>query len=97
MSFLRVFQGKLTFGFGMLSGLSVVTSFITRFVSLWLLKGKVYKDNPKTTIEFLEAIDKEIKSIGSEVMKAVIDSMKKRAQDFIQPGGHHLKNVIYDN
>ena len=34
----------------------------------------------------------QITSIGLEVMKGVIDSMKKKAQDCIQSGGHHFEN-----
>ena len=56
----------------------------------------MYKDNPQTVTELNEAIDKGITSIGSEVTKAVNDSVKKRAQDCIQSGGHHMKNVVFE-
>ena len=59
------------------------------------LKERVYRDNPQTLTELKEAIGKEIRCIGSEVTKAVFDSMKKRAQDCIQSGGHHLKNFLF--
>ena len=61
------------------------------------LKERGYKDNPKAFTELKEAIGKEITRIGSEVTKAVIDSVKKRAKDCIQLGGHHLKNVVFEN
>ena len=31
----------------------------------------------------------------AEVTKAVFDSMKKRAQDCVQLGGHHLENFVF--
>ena len=34
-------------------------------------------------------------SIGSEVTKVVIDSMKKRTHNCIQSGSRHLKNILY--
>ena len=37
---------------------------------------------------FNAAFDMEIICIGSEVTKAVINSVNKKAQDFIQSGGH---------
>ena len=49
-------------------------------------------------IEILNVVlGKEITCIGSEVTIAVIDSVKKRAQDCIQSRGHQLKNVVIEN
>ena len=63
---------------------------------LWAnLKERVHRDNPQALTELKEAIDKEIMCIGSEMTKAVFDSMKKSAQDYIQSGGHHLKNFVF--
>ena len=46
---------------------------------LWgYLKESLYKDNPRTVTELKEATAKEITRIGSEVTKAVINSVKKR-------------------
>ena len=42
------------------------------------------------------ASDKEITWISSEVTKAVNDSVIKKAQDYIQLGGHQLKNVVIE-
>ena len=51
---------------------------------LWVqLKERVYHDNPPTVTDLKEAFDKEITSIGSAVTKAVIDGVKRRAQDCI--------------
>ena len=52
---------------------------------------RVYQDNPQTVTELKEAIGKEITSIGSEVTKAVNDSMKKMVPDWILSGGHHFE------
>ena len=35
-------------------------------------------------------------NIFSEVTKAVIDSLKKRAQDCVESGGHYLQNVVFE-
>ena len=43
---------------------------------------------------FNVAFGKEITCISSEVTKAVFDSVKIKAQDCIQSGGHQLKNVV---
>ena len=49
-------------------------------------------------IEILKvALDKEITCIGSEVTKAVTDSVNKKAQDCMQYGRHQLKNVVIEN
>ena len=98
MSLLRyTFQGKLTIRFGISNGkLGQRISQSSTFISGVTL-NKVYQDNLQTVTELKEAIGKEITSIGSEVTKAVIDRMKKRAQDYIQSGGHHMKNVVFEN
>ena len=65
---------------------------------LWdYLKEGLYQDNPQTVIELKQTMDKELKSIGSEVTKAVIDNMKRRANDCVQSGGHHLKTFVIEN
>ena len=46
----------------------------------------------QTFTVFKEAIGKEITSIGQEITKAVNNSVKKKAQDCIQSGGHQFKN-----
>ena len=57
---------------------------------LWgYLKERVYKHTHQTVTELKEAIGREVTSFGSEVTKAV----KRRAQDCIQTGGHHLKKM----
>ena len=66
----------------------------TILLSLGLPKGN-RMSIPQTVIEFKEAIGKKITSIGSEVTKTVIDSMKKRAHDCIQPEGRHFKNCCF--
>ena len=43
----------------------------------------LYQANLQTDTELKEAIGKEITSIGSEVTKAVVDSMEKKTQDCI--------------
>ena len=55
----------------------------------------VYQDNPQTVSELEEAIGMEITSIGCEVMKAINDSMKKMAPDYIKSGGHHIEKLLY--
>ena len=45
---------------------------------LWdYVKEMVYKDTPQTVTDLIEALDKEITINGSEVTKAVIDSVEK--------------------
>ena len=60
------------------------------------LEEKVYRDDPLTLTEVKEGIGKEIRCIRSEVTKAVCHKMKKRAQDCIQSGGHHLINFVFN-
>ena len=62
------------------------------------LKERGYQDNSQTVTEFKEAIDKEIKCIGSEVTKVVINSMKKRAQNCIQLGNFfkHIRSQNFE-
>ena len=65
------------------------------FIWGYLMK-RGYQDNPPTVTELKESISKNIRCIGSEVTKVVIDSMKKRAQDCIQSGCHHLKSFVFE-
>ena len=49
-------------------------------------------------IEILSvALGKEVTCIGSEVTKAVINSVNKKAQACIQSEGHQLKNFVIEN
>ena len=56
---------------------SVTKSSTPRLFPLGLLEERIYQDNPQTITEFEEAIGQEITSIGSEVTKTVIGSIKK--------------------
>ena len=56
-----------------------------------------FQVNIQNVTELKEAICKELTSICSEVTKAVIDSMKKRAQNGINSGGDHLNKVVFEN
>ena len=67
------------------------------FSSEFLFRERLRKDNPEAVTELNEASGNEITSIGSEVIKAVIASVKKKAQNCIQSGGHNLKNVVFVN
>ena len=75
----------------------VARVLLHRLFSLGLLREKGVENNLHTVSDFKEAIGKEITSIGSDVKKTLIDSVKKRAQDSIQSGGHHLVNVVFEN
>ena len=71
--------------------------FYTASFSIGSLKLKSIEGNPQTVTELKEAIGKEMTSIGSEVTKAIIDSVKKKAQYCIQSGGHLLKKIVIEN
>ena len=47
--------------------------------------------------EFNVASGKEITCIGSEVTETDIDSLNKKSQSCIQPGGHRLKSFVSEN
>ena len=52
------------------------------------LKERVYRYIRQALTKLKEAIGNEIRFISSEVTNAVFNSMKKRAQDCSQSGGH---------
>ena len=97
MSLLRNhFPERLISRFGDFEWPARSPDLLPHYFFLWgHLKERVYRDNPQNLTKLKEAIDKEVTCFTSEVMKAVFDSMKKRAQDCIQPGGHHLENFIF--
>ena len=65
-----------------------------KFHLLGYLKERVDQGNLRAVTELKEATSKEITSTDSEVEKAVIDSMKKRAEECIQSRGHHFRNCF---
>ena len=91
-----IFQEDRVLGLEMSNGQFDLRIFHPMTFSFWgHLQEKAYRYNPQSLLELKEAIDKEIRCIGSEVTRAVFDSMKKKAQDCIQLGGHHLKKLLY--
>ena len=99
MSLLRFkFQTRLTFRFGLLIGQLGSQIFHTSYFSYKITWREVYR---KKTSQFFteseEPIGKEITIIGSDVTKAAIDCMKRRAQDCNQSGGHLFKNIAIEN
>ena len=96
--FCNQFQGKFTILLGILNGQLDRQIFQTSTFFLWgYWNEREYKDSPQTFTEVKEVIGKEITSFGSEVTKAVLDSVKNRAQDCIQSGGDYMINFVIEN
>ena len=74
---------------------SVSKSFTPILFHGGYLNERVFRENPKAVSELKEAISKAIRCIDSELVKAVIEGMKIRAQDYNQSGGDHLSNIVF--
>jgi histone-lysine N-methyltransferase SETMAR len=59
------------------------------------LKDRVYQPPPQTIEQLKEAIRREIRAIGSEVLKSVFVNFEKRLRHLIVSEGRHFENMVY--
>ena len=68
---------------------------ITRSQSMWLFfmgLSLVYTPLPKSLDELKANIEKEIKKINSQVLKAVFNNFEKLCNLIISKNGYHIEN-----
>ena len=88
-------SGQVISRFGDIEWSARLTNLSKLDFLLWrYLKGRVYRENPKTLDQLQEVIQTEIRLIRPEMISAVMKTMRKRADSFIVSKGHHLKNII---
>ena len=63
---------------------------------LWgYLKDTVYKNKPQSIIDLKRNIREEIRTISTEILKNVINSLPRRMEACIKSNGKHLNDVIF--
>ena len=63
---------------------------------LWgYLKDTVYKNKPQSIIDLKRNIREEIRTILTEILKNVINSLPRRMEACIKSNGKHLNDVIF--
>ena len=70
-------------------------SFHVRFLSLGILKSRVYAGKPRTLGELKTAIRENIREIGEETLVKVEANFRKRLQICARENGHHLSDIIF--
>ena len=62
---------------------------------LWgYLKCKVYANNPRTIQELKVNIQEEVRVLGPEILRKVMENALERARQVEVNNGHHLKDII---
>ena len=66
-----------------------------RLVSLWgLLKGKVYKNTPRTIEQLKDAIRQEIQAVNIDTLGKVFQNLKKRIQVCLDVKGDQFQHRL---
>jgi len=67
-----------------------------RLVSLWgLLKGKVYKNTPRTIEQLKDAIRQEIQAVNIDTLGKVFQNLKKRIQVCLDVKGDQFQHRLW--
>lgn len=63
---------------------------------LWgYLKGKVYANKPRTIQQLKANIREEVRALGPEILRKVMENALERARQVEANNGHHLKDIIF--
>ena len=65
-------------------------------IFLWgYLKGKVYTNKPRTIQKLKTNIREEMRVLGPEILRKVMENALERVRQIEANNGHHLKDIIF--
>ena len=67
----------------------------SRFFSWGYLKGKVYANKPRTIQELKTNMREEVRALGPEIRRKVMENALERAREVEANSGRHLKDIIF--